>query len=291
MSSRSQFAILAAMLVIDSMHLIFGRMLAFLMPPLVSGFYVMLLAIAQLTAYMWWTGKTDMSVFRSHWRFFAIIGFLVASATWFSYLSVSYIDAGTASLLGRMSTVITLALSYFWLRETLTKQELLGAVFCIVGAFVISFRGSDVLQLGTLFVLAAVTFYSLHIAIVKRYGEDMDFLNFFFWRVLMTAFFLTVFVAGTNAWQLPPSPYAWLVLVITALVDVVISRILYYWALRQMRLGIHTIVLTLTPVLTILIALMFFGEQPEVRGLIGGAIVLLGIVIVALAQQRRTIST
>lgn len=284
--SQQTWAVLAAMLLIDSFHLIFGRLLAAYLSPFVSSFFVLAVATVEIALFLGLRRAINWQVLRQHLWFFLTIGFLVAAATVFSYTAVSLIDAGTASLLGRVSTVITLALSYFWLRESLTRQELLGAALCIIGAFTISFQPGEVFRLGSLFVLAGVTCYSLHIAVVKRYGDNIEFANFFLYRVGTTAVFLAIFMFASGKATLPPSLSVFLLLLLVGTVDVVISRILYYWALRQMRLGIHTIVLTMTPVLTILWSVLLFGERPSLQGLIGGALVLLGIVIVAIAQQR-----
>lgn len=282
-------AVLVAMLVIDSLHLIFGRMLRG-MSPYLSGFYVMFFATVQIALFLAIRRQIKWHILREHIWFFLAIGGCVGAATVFSYASVTVIDAGTASLLSRSSTVITLALSYFWLREKLTGRELLGATLCVIGAVTIGFQPGNVFRLGSLYVLGAVLFYSLHIAIVKKYGDDIDFGNFFLFRVGMTAVFSLTLMVGSGNTGLPPTSRDLMVLLLTGTMDVVISRTLYYWALRQMRLGIHTIVLTAAPVLTVVWSILFFGESPTGQGFAGGAIVLFGIVIVALAQQRQQTS-
>lgn len=283
--SSKTVAVLAAMLLIDSLHLIFGRMLRD-MSPYISGFYVLFFATVEITLFLAIRRQIKWYVLRDNLWFFLAIGASVAIATVFSYASVTVIDAGTASLLGRSSTVITLALSYFWLREKLTGRELLGATLCVIGAIIIGFQPGNIFRLGSLYVMGAVIFYSLHIAIVKKYGDDIDFGNFFLFRVGLTALFLGIFMFGSGNAGLPPTQRDFLVLLVAGTVDVVISRTLYYWALRQMRLGIHTIILTAAPVLTIIWSVLLFDESPTVQGAIGGAIVIAGIIVVALAQQR-----
>jgi drug/metabolite transporter (DMT)-like permease len=285
--SPQTWAVLMAMLLIDSFHLIFGRLLTNMMSPFVSALSVLTVATVEVGLFLAWRRTIDWRVFWRHRWFFLAIGVLVATSTVMNYTAVTLIDAGTASLLGRFATVVTLALSYFWLKESLSRQEMFGAMLCIAGAIVISFQPGDVFRTGSLLVIGALTCYSLHIAIVKRYGDNIDFGNFFLYRVATTAMFLAMFTLASGNAALPPSGRAWLILLLAGTVDVVISRLLYYWALRQMRLGIHTILLTMTPVLTILWSILFFDESPTLQGLLGGAIVMAGIVLVAVAQQRR----
>jgi drug/metabolite transporter (DMT)-like permease len=274
------------MLVVDSFHLIFARALAPLMSAFHSSFFVLLIATLQVASYLLLTRRVRWQVLFEHRWFFLAIGALVAAATLGSYTAVFLLDAGTASLLGRVSTVITLALSVFWLKERLSNWELLGAALCIAGAFTISFQSSNVLRLGSLLILLSVTFYALHIAIVKRFGDRIEFANFFLWRLAMTTLFLFLF-GLFRPLALPPSALAWALLLLTASVDVVLSRILYYWLLRRMRLGIHTIALTLTPVLTVLWSILLFAERPTWQALAGGMLVLTGVLVVADVQRRK----
>jgi O-acetylserine/cysteine efflux transporter len=156
----------------------------------------------------------------------------------------------------------------------------------LLGIFVISFQPGDVLRLGSLLALASSLFYALHTAVVKRYGQEIDFANFFLFRVGSTSFFLLLFLAGQGSWQWPSST-AWLVLLLVATVNIVFSRVLYYLVLRRLQMSHHAILLTLSPVIAILWSLMLFGETPTWQGFLGGTAVLLGVVIVTWQQRRQ----
>jgi drug/metabolite transporter (DMT)-like permease len=103
--------------------------------------------------------------------------------------------------------------------------------------------------------------------------------------VLATTAFLVTFsiLRGGLEW---PSAAAWPVLVLAGTTDVVISRGLYYLALRRMPLSLHTIALTLSPLTAILWALGLFGTLPGPRQLAGGALVLAGVLLISLARAR-----
>ena len=104
----------------------------------------------------------------------------------------------------------------------------------------------------------------------------LDFRNFFLWRVASTTGFLLLFTTarGQLVW---PDRQAWIILIVAGTVDVVLSRVLYYLALRRLRMSFHTVILTLSPVITILWSVALFGELPTLQGLIGGTAVLAGV--------------
>ena len=80
--------------------------------------------------------------------------------------------------------------------------------------------------------------------------------------------------------------YVWFAIVLTAMIDIVFSRIYYYLALRQIPISYHSIILMLSPVVTILWSLLFFAERPTMQGLIGGAVVITGVAIVSMSRNR-----
>ena len=51
-------------------------------------------------------------------------------------------------------------------------------------------------------------------------------------------------------------------------------------------MSIHTIILTLSPVVTILWSLALFREVPTPTSLIGGALVILGVALVTLRPRK-----
>jgi drug/metabolite transporter (DMT)-like permease len=63
-------------------------------------------------------------------------------------------------------------------------------------------------------------------------------------------------------------------------VDVVVSRTLYYLTLRMFSMSVHTVILTLSPVVSIAISLFLFGTFPSQQELLGGVLVLAGVFVV-----------
>lgn len=256
--------------------------------------FVLGFATLETAAFLAWRRQVQLSVLFQNKRFFTAVGLLIALATSLSFASVRYVDAGTASMLAQTTTLFALAFGLIWLRDRLHQVELIGAGVTLAGIFIISFQPGDVLRLGSLIVLGSSFLYALHVAVVKRYGQEMDFANFFLFRVGSTTFFLMIFVLvqesllGQGSWQ-KPTAEAWLVLLLVATVDVVISRMLYYLALRRLQVSHHAILLTLSPVIAVLWSLLLFGEAPTWQGFWGGTAVLLGVAIVTWQQRKKAV--
>ena len=278
--------VIGVLLVLDSMHFVFARLLAPYLPGMTGAFFVLTVAALEVTVYLAIKKSIKPRVFLDNARFFLAVGFLVGASTGINYMAVNYIDPGTASLLARMTTVFALGISVLWLRERLSSIEIAGALLALAGVFIISFQPGDYLRLGSLMVVGSSFMYAPHAGIVKRYGGELDFSNFFLWRVISTSAFLFLFTSASGQLQWP-APEAWIIIITAGTVDVVLSRVLYYVALRRLKMSIHTIILTLSPVLTVLWSLILFSEKPSTQAIVGGAAVLAGVLIVTASLNRQ----
>ncbi len=294
--------ILPVLLLVDSLHFVFARLLLPHLSPTVSATFVLSIGTALVGVYGLATRRLRWQTLTQHLRFFLIVGFCVAASTNINYAAVRFIDAGTASMLGKLTTVFGLGFGLLWLRERLSRVQLVGAGLAIAGAFVIAFQPVDTLRLGALMLVVSTFLYALHMAIVKHDGGELDFLNFFFVRLFTTSLFLVLisiawrtlaplltslvaaeqttdaFVTSTLIW---PSLPTWGLRLLVAVVDVVISRALYYLALRRLNVSLLSVLLTLSPVAAVLWSILLFGERPSAQQLSGGVIVLAGVAVVA----------
>ena len=269
------------LLVADSLYFVFARLLLPHFPPAAGAFYMM--AAGALVVFVALRGRIGLGVLARHPWFFLSIGLLVGVNTNMGFVAVKYVDPGTASLLSRTSILFTLALGILWLGERLTRVEVFGTVLALVGVVVISFQPGDYLRVGALIVIASTLLYALHSAVVKRYGGDIPFGEFLFYRVAGVAAVLLVLAAAQGAlvW---PSAVGWGWLLLAGTVNVVISRGLYYLVLRRMDMSVLTIILTLTPVVTWLWSMALFGGRPGLAEIGGGVATLAGVLIVTASR-------
>jgi drug/metabolite transporter (DMT)-like permease len=71
---------------------------------------------------------------------------------------------------------------------------------------------------------------------------------------------------------------------VAAAVNVVLSRGVYYLALRRMDMSFLTIVLTLTPVVTWIWSILLFGGRPTGIEVAGGIATLAGVLLVTASR-------
>ena len=99
------------------------------------------------------------------------------------------------------------------------------------------------------------------------------------------AIFMFSMISGDLTW---PSKAAWPYILLAGTVDVAISRYLYYFSLRRVRLTVLTIILTLSPVVAILWSVFLFKSRLSIQQILGGVIVLAGVLIVGLWRKKES---
>ncbi len=277
--------VVIGLLVVDSLHFVFARLLLPYLPPTTAAMYVLGVSTVQVAVFLALWDKIDFGVFRRFAWFFLSIGFLVAASTVLSYGSVAFIDPGTASMLGKMSTLFSLGFGLIWLRDRFTLWQWLGALLAIAGTFTIAFQPGELVWVGVVMVIVSTFMYALHAALVKRHGHSMGLTDFFLFRLTCTTAFLLLFTIGRGDLVIP-GWQAWLILLVAGTVDVTISRTLYYLTLRRLTLSIHAIILTLSPAVSIGWTILLFDVKPTPQQLVGGIAVIAGVLLVSLNQER-----
>lgn len=280
-----QAALLTLLILFESLHFVFAKLLENQnLPATFAAAMVLSASALELGIFGLWTRRITWAGLRRNFWFFVAVGFFVAASTLLSYESVRYINPGIASVLGRITTLFNLIFGIILLHERLTAGQMLGGLVAIIGAVVIVFQPGDYLRVGSLIVVGSSFLYALHALTVKRWGGEMEFVEFFFYRVLFTSIFLVSFTAARQQFVLPTA-LQWLQMLMVGTVDVTLSRAIYYTTMRKMPLSVHSIVLTLSPVGSILMTMLLFQIFPTMQQLIGGALVLAGVLLVTLRRR------
>jgi drug/metabolite transporter (DMT)-like permease len=277
--------LVAVLLVFDSMHFVFARLMLDHISPGVSVFYVLGVSTIEIGLFAMYKKELQLRILSQNIGFFAAIGFLIAFSTNINYEAVAFIDPGTASLLSQTSVLFGLGFGLLWLKDRFNPSQMIGAFLAVCGVFIISFQPGDYMRLGSLLVIASSGMYALHAAITKRHGTSFNFLNFFFFRLLSTTTFLFAFSVGRQAlaW---PGPTAWIYILFTATIDVALSRALYYTALRRLNMSVLTIALTLSPIAATFWSFILFGTQPGLQQILGGLAIMIGVFAVTYRREK-----
>jgi drug/metabolite transporter (DMT)-like permease len=236
--------------------------------------------------------KDKITVFKS-WRdllpgsAFMALGII----TW--YDSVSRIGASKESTLtGPLETTVVLFLAWFFLKERLSKVQLIGSVIAIIGIFAAAMSGSTlgISSLSSLFsigdleaILSAVTFAIAIIFLTKLVGFHSPIqvagASLLISGLILAAFQLTYYLEI-------PTVQEWGFLLLYSFLPL-IGALLYSMSLRKIGASVTSVIASSAYLMTIMIQLTLneFGLKtilPENIPLLvaGGLLGLLGIILI-----------
>jgi drug/metabolite transporter (DMT)-like permease len=199
------------------------------------------------------------------------------------------VNAGAASLLIASGPVFTALMAVAFLGERLKPVGWIGIAIAFTGVALISMSGRGGLHFsaGALLILFSAIATSVYFVISKeplRRYSSVQFTSYVIWAGTIP---MLVFLPGLVS-QLPTAaPSATLAVIYLGVFPAAIAYVLWSYALARMPASLLTSFLYLSPVLAMLIAWVWLGEVQQVLTLVGGAIAILGVVIVQSWGQAR----
>jgi len=235
---------------------------------------------------------------RSEWYLIAVSGFLQFTLNYgLVFWGEQYISSGLAAVLQSTFPLFGLLFAHLYLpTERLTTLKVVGVLLGILGVAVIfsdqlSIAGSMAL-LGSIALVLSAVFGSYSNVLVKAYGGKIDP------QILAAAQMVCGFVpllAAGFASEGNPLRFRWTVSAVLSLmylviVGSVIAFALYYWLVRNMDVTNTMLIALVTPVVAVILGMIVLHEQLNWRLVAGGACIILGLALIVLRKQHKTVT-
>ena len=237
------------------------------------------------------TTKLKTAITRKDVRWLVFLGFIgYYLASYFDFLGLQYIKAGLERLILFVYPTLVLLLSFVFLKERITKFQILGVVITYVGIIVIfysefSINDNDKLWLGAgLIFLSALTYAGYLVGsgwIIPRFGPKL-FTSYAMIVSCVVVIIHYLIVGNFEILNLPTEVY-WIGLIMAIFATVIPSYLVSY-SIQMLGATNFSIFGSLGPVSTIVLAYIFLGEVLSVTQLIGGLVIIVGII---LAEKKR----
>lgn len=256
------------------------------------GVYWFSFGLLWILLYAWY--KKSYKIFKGlsskNYRVLLFLGIIEIISTYYFFKSIHVISNPTiVSFLGNMSPVFMIVLSFFFLKERFGTIEFSGMILVLFGAFVISYKGNmdfrDMFINGTQDVLLYSLFSAVNYVVVKKNITKIHPILLTISRcvfLLVFSFMALLFFKDS----LIISETAFINIFIGSLLGPFLTVIAGYLALQYITSSRRAIISSTRGIFVLLGAYLYFGQFPKAIALIGGAITIIGVLVIAYGSIR-----
>jgi drug/metabolite transporter (DMT)-like permease len=229
---------------------------------------------------------------RQQWFATFVLGLLgVFAYNLFFMGALERLPASRAALIIALNPVITITISSFVLKERLTPRRWIGVAIALIGVWIVISHGDIIsitsagVGLGELFMLCAVTSWALYTIIGRKVLTGLSPIAATNYAALFGTLMLGL-VAARDFDALHAAQFDWKMiaaLLYLGVAGTALAFVWYYMSIRKFGASVASIFNNLVPVFGVAIAVVVLGEPLLPSMLVGGAVAIVGVLMVSRA--------
>lgn len=220
--------------------------------------------------------------------FFLLGSILYTLQSSFYFSSIKYIPASLAALILYLYPIFVAILSFFVNKEQLTKFMIISMIISLIGILlVLGTPANHVNVFGILLALGAAIIYSIYIIVGGRVTLQVPPLVTSAFIALFAAIAFLILGLITNTLHFHFSFVGWLSILCISIISSVISMATFFAGIKLIGPTKSAILSMVEPVITIIFSTILLHEHMKLLQIVGGAIVLMGTVLVVTTSEKK----
>lgn len=225
------------------------------------------------------------------WLFlFGFVGYYLAS--YFDFLGLNYIKAGLERIILFVYPTIVVFLSWLFFKQKITKVQSVAVIITYIGVVItfwseLDITGNGVLWGGFLVLLSAITYASYLVGsgwLIPKFGM----LRFTCYAMIVSTTCIMAHYLIAGSWQLWEYPLpVYLYGFAMAILATLIPSFLVSASIERLGASNFSILGSLGPVSTILLAFVFLNERLTYWQLLGMMVVIFGVTYLSIQRKKR----
>ena len=207
-----------------------------------------------------------------------IAGIILFFGASFQQGGMVYTTAGKAGFITGLYIILVPILGII-LKQKTTAAIWSGAVIALAGLYMLSVKENLSIGLGDLLVLASAFFWAMHVLVISRFSPRTDPIQLAFFQFMLCAFFSLIAAVILETTTLQNILYASIPILYAGIVSVGIAYTLQVVAQQEAHPSNAAIIMSLEAVFAVIGGWVVLDESIPLRGLIGCALMLTGMII------------
>ena len=210
-----------------------------------------------------------------------------------TYTGLNYIDASAAVLLVQTEVPFGVIFAFFMLREKPTIRAIIGIGVAFIGVYILT--GSPNLDgkfFGVSLTILGSAIWALGQVVVKPLSKEINPVALVAWLALFsgpTLIFTSVIIEGDTINHLTTAKLNhWIIAIYIGFIMQPITYGCFYYVLKNNPLyKVLPIVTMGIPPTGLLAAIFLLGEKPTTELFIGGAIIIVGVILIVFTKNKK----
>lgn len=192
-----------------------------------------------------------------------------------------YVSAVASSILSQSIPLFTLLISAFVLKQRIQLKQWGCILLGLVGAVLVitADRGVEPPSLYSLFIVLAAVAWAIYFNLYKKFALNYDVLSMMCYVIWLGTLPLLLFSPHLPQAVMAASWQANLSIVLLGIFPSALAHVLWGSVLKTLPLTQASSFLYCTPLVAIALGLIMTGERPSLGVLIGGAIIIMSLII------------
>lgn len=230
---------------------------------------------------------------QTSWKYLILIGIIGGSlAFWLFFSGLKLTTSGRAAFLHKTLPIYALVLAFIFLKEKITKKQLIAMSIMLLGLLLIEFtKISPEIRIGDILVLSATALWAIENTLAKKAMLNKEsnwvvtFSRMFFGSLIL---FAIIFLTGKTNLLLSLTSQQILYIFISG-IFLFLYVFTWYWGLKYINLSKASTILLIAPVISLILGIIWLGEQIFTLQIIGSALILIGAYFVVKVKSEKRV--
>jgi drug/metabolite transporter (DMT)-like permease len=168
------------------------------------------------------------------------------------------------------------------LKQKVERKVIIGVCLAIIGIALLTLNIQLKVGVGDLLCILCAFLFAVHIIVTGVYTQDVDSITLSVLQLGFVGLFSIVFSMLTETVKLPSTGLSWFAILALSILCTAVGYIVQTTAQQYTSASHAGLILSLEPVFSAIFAFAFLGEILSVKGYIGAAILLSGVLLAEL---------